>query len=200
MRRGSIQVRTASLDDIDAIVGFADHVRGLPSGRRQAGRQPAAGDMRGRYQTLLIHPRRRVVLAIDDSDAVLGMAVLSVDVAGELLDVPVIRVSHLIVARSQRRRGAGRALLGAAASYADEARVEHVTIGAVTTDREANRFLARLGFAPVAVHRIAALTALRRHLAIPESDDVAAQVMRRNRAGVRRALARSPIRRTRHIA
>ncbi|MDP9239318.1 MAG: GNAT family N-acetyltransferase [Actinomycetota bacterium] len=200
MRRGSIAVRTASVDDIDAIIGFSDLVRGLPNGRRHRGRTPAAEDVRGRYQTLLINPSRHVILAVDETDQVLGMAVLSVDVAGELLDVPVVRVSHLVVDRSQRRRGAGRALIAAAGSYANEVGVEHVSVGAVTTDREANRFLARLGFAPVSMQRIAPLPALRHHLAVPESNEVAAHVVRRNSLRIRRALARQPVEGERDLA
>jgi len=125
---------------------------------------------------------------------------LSIDVAGELLDVPVVRVSHLVVDRSQRRRGAGRSLVAAAGSYADEVGVEHVSVGVTTTDRDTNRFLARLGFAPVAVQRIAPLSALRRHLAVPESDDVAAHVVRRSSPRVRRALGRLPVEGERDLA
>lgn len=193
MRRGSIHVRLASLDDTDVLLGFAGLVRGLPRGRRQAGRQSAVDEVRSRYQSLLINPGRRVVLAVDDADTVLGMAVFSREMAGELLDVPVIRVTHLVVDRGQRRRGAGRALVAAAGHYAHEEGVDYVSIGATTIDREANRFLARLGFAPVAVHRIAALPALSRHLALPESDDAAGDVARRNTRRVRRAMARSPL-------
>jgi len=200
VRRGSIAVRIASRDDIDAIVGLAGLVRGLPNGRRHGGRAPAAEDVRSRYETLLINPSRQVILAVDETDEVLGMAVLSVDVAGELLDVPVVRVSHLVVDRTHRRRGAGRALVAAAGSYADEVGVEHVSLGALTTDREANRFLARLGFAPVSVQRIAPLSALRRLLAGPESNDVAAHVVRRSSLRVRRALARQPVEGERDLA
>jgi GNAT superfamily N-acetyltransferase len=200
VRRGGIRVRTASPEDIDTIVGFAEMVRALPGSRRPAGRQPAPDEVRGRYETLLVDPDRRVVLAVDDTDAVLGMAVLTVDVAGELLDVPVVRISHLVVDRTQRRRGAGRALVAVAGSYADEIGVEHVTVGAATTDRESNRFLARLGFVPVAVHRVTTLAALRRHLAVTEPDDVAAPVPRRTDLRVRRTVSRLPVGRARDLA
>jgi GNAT superfamily N-acetyltransferase len=194
MRRSSIQVREATVDDIDTVITFADQVRGLPGARRPAARPVAPIELRDRYEALLTNPDRRVVLAVGgDGEQALGMAVLSVDVAGELLDVPVIRVSHLVVDRAHRRQGAGRALVAAAGSYADEVGVEHVTVGAATTDREANRFLARLGFAPVVVRRVAPLAVLRRHLAVPETDAAPTHVVRRRRAGVRGALTRSPL-------
>lgn len=96
----------------DVLTRFAAHVRDFPASRRPGGRSVQPADLRERYESLLVNPTRRVVLAIDDTavggeDAVLGMAVLAVDVAGELLYVPVIRVSHLVVERAHRRRGAG---------------------------------------------------------------------------------------------
>lgn len=189
MRRNGIHVRPATPDDAPVLTRFADQVRSLPAGTRH-GRPPASAEVLDRYEALLTNPARRVVLAVDDADTVLGMAVLTLDVAGELLDVPVVRVSHLVVDRAHRRRGAGRALVAAAASYAGELSVEHVSLGAATTDREANRFLARLGFAPVMVRRIAPVAVLSRHLALPESVDTPVHVVRRHSRAVRRALGR----------
>ncbi|MEP6696327.1 MAG: GNAT family N-acetyltransferase [Pseudonocardiales bacterium] len=204
MRRGVIRIRQARLDDLDVIAGFASLVPHLPANRRRGRRLAALPDMRERYVAMLIDPRRRVILAVGDADdgpeKVLGMAVLAQDVAGELLDVPVVRMSHLVVDRSQRRRGAGRALMAAAASYAEEAGVDHVTVGLATTDRDSNRFLARLGFAPVAVHRIAPLAALRHLLAVPQSNEVTARRVHRNSPRARRALARSPLEGERDLA
>lgn len=193
MRRNGVEVRDASVDDIETVLSFSDHVRGLPGGRRPAGRPPARHDLRERYEALLASPARRVVLAVGDGGQVLGMAVLSVDLAGELMDIPVVRVSHLVVGRAHRRRGAGRALVAAAGCYAEKVGVEHVTVGVVTTDREANRFLARLGFAPVIVRRVAPLAVLRRHLALPDTDAAPAHLPRRRGAGVRAALIRAPL-------
>ena len=193
MRRSSIGVRDATLDDIETVLAFADHVRGLPGARRPAGRPASSVDLRERYEALLMDPNRRVVLAVGDGDQVVGMAILTVDLAGELLDIPVVRVSHLVVDRAHRRQGAGRALVAAAGSHADQVGVEHVTVGAATTDREANRFLARLGFAPVVVRRVAPLAVLRRHLAAPETDAVPAYLPRRRGTSVRGALSRSAL-------
>jgi len=205
VRRTGIQVRDATLADLEVLTRFAANFRDLPATRRQGWRPLALPDLRDRYDGLLRNPSRRVVLAVDENATdepapVLGMAVLAVDVAGELLDIPVIRVSHLVVDRAHRRRGAGRALVAAAASYADELGLEHVSVGAATTDREANRFLARLGFAPVMVRRVASLAVLRRHLALRESAEPPARVVRRRGRRVRRVLSRSPLGRAEDIA
>lgn len=197
MRRNGIRVRNAALDDVDVLTHFAWHVRDLPTSRRHGGRLPATPDLRERYESLLVNPTRRVVLAVDDtvggSEAVIGMAILAVDVAGELLDIPIIRVSHLVVDRAHRRRGAGRALVTAAAAYAAEMGLDHVSVGAATTDREANRFLARLGFAPVMVRRVASLAVLRRHLGVAEPTEAPASAVRRRGRRVRRVLRRSQL-------
>lgn len=191
MRRNGIHIRHATTDDVDVLLLFAEQVPNVPSGRRHGSRPPGGHDLRERYEMLVKNPERRVLLAAGDAGEVLGMAVLSLDVAGELLDVPVVRVSHLVVDRAHRKRGAGRALLASAAVYADEVGVDYVTVGAATTDRDANRFLARLGFAPLIVRRIAPLPVLRRQLAIPEAPDVARQG--RPSRMVRRALRRSAL-------
>ena len=191
MRRNGIQIRPATPDDVDTLLRFAEQVPNVPSGRRHGSRPPGGHDPRERYEMLVKNPERRVLLAVGDADSVVGMAVLSLDVAGELLDVPVVRVSHLVVDRPHRKRGAGRALLASAAAYADEVGVDYVTVGAVTTDREANRFLARLGFAPLIVRRIAPLPVLRRQLAVPDAPDL----VRQGRPGrmMRRALRRTAL-------
>ena len=73
-----------------------------------------------------------------------------------------------MVAPGQRRRGVGRALLAAAVHLADEPGIEHVLATAAAGSREGNRYLARLGFAPLVVHRIASTGALRRSLGMTD--------------------------------
>ena len=86
------------------------------------------------------------------------------------------------------RIGAGRALVAAAVGYADERGMDHVIVGVSTTGREANRFFARLGFAPLVVRRIAVVSALRRTLGLTDlvaegrADAVRRRSLRRGRA------------------
>jgi hypothetical protein len=54
-----------------------------------------------------------------------------------------------------RRRGIGRALMGAAVAFAEERGIGHIATAAVSGSRDANRFMARLALGPHAVLRLA---------------------------------------------
>jgi len=189
--RSNVRVRTATLDDLDAVLRLGadlhEPAATWPSPARL--RWLGGGDeMRGRYRRLLADEDHRVVLAVDeDSAEPLGMAVLGVDPASALLDLPAVSVTHLLVAPAHRGRGAGRALVAAAVGYADERGMDHVIVGVSTTGREANRFFARLGFAPLVVRRIAVVSALRRTLGLTDlvaegrADAVRRRSLRRGR-------------------
>jgi len=189
--RSNLRVRTATLDDLDAVLRLGEDLH-EPAANwpRPARLRWLGGDgMRVRYRRLLADEDHRVVLAVDeDSAEPLGMAVLGVDPASALLDLPAVSVTHLLVAPAHRGRGAGRALVAAAVGYADERGMDHVIVGVSTTGREANRFFARLGFAPLVVRRIAAVSALRRTLGLTDlvaegrADAVRRRSLRRGRA------------------
>jgi ribosomal protein S18 acetylase RimI-like enzyme len=140
-------------------------------------------------EKLLADPDHRVVVALDEADTVIGAAVLRADTAGGLLDPPSVYVSHLLVGPDHRRRGAGRSLVGAAAAYAEELGVDSVVVGVAPTGRDANRFFARLGFAPLVIRRIAPVASVRRALA----DDPRVATAR---SGLARAIPRNRLRRT----
>ena len=161
-RSSSIRIRAAIAEDLPVLVRLGKQIRDLPVNRRAG--CPVADSDAERYRAVLDNPTRRVLLAVDDTDTVLGMAILGVDSIGELADVPAVRLSHLVVDADRRRKGAGRALVDAAAAYAEEVGVDHVITGAAPIARDTNRFLARLGFAPVAVRRVASVSVLRRNL------------------------------------
>jgi hypothetical protein len=71
-------------------------------------------------------------------------------------------------------------LLAAAVRLADEQGIEHVLTTAAAGSREGNRYLARIGFAPLVVHRIAPTSALHRSLGMSDIADRMA-VLRRAR-------------------
>jgi ribosomal protein S18 acetylase RimI-like enzyme len=183
-----VRVRTAGADDVDALVALVGRVSDLGPvrGRAVARRGPDA--FKAQAERLLSDPAHRVVVALDERDEVIGAAVFGAETAGGLLDPPSVYVSHLLVDSEHRKRGAGRALVAAAAGYADEIGVDSVVVGVAPTGRDANRFFARLGFAPLVMRRIAPVAALRRALA---SADPAGEATLPGRTGLARALPRS---------
>lgn len=192
MSRTRVRVRTATPDDIEALVGLAGDARDLGAVRGRAAARRGPDRARTQCEKLLADADHRVVVAVDEADGVIGAAVLSAESAGGLLDPPSVYVSHLLVGLEHRKRGAGRALVAAAAAYAEEIGVDSVVVGVAPTGRDANRFFARLGFAPLVIRRIAPLAALRRSLA---SSDPASDTLP-GRSGLARAIPRNRLRRT----
>jgi GNAT superfamily N-acetyltransferase len=137
-----------------------------------------------------------VLLACTDGEPA-GMAICRPICPDPLSDSQVLQMTHLIVAPGQRRRGVGRALLVATADLADGLHVEHVGVGVYPSLRDASRFYARLGFAPVLVQRIAPVGVMRRRLGTGESGLLRVEdlVRRRNR-GRRPLPTQRPGRRT----
>lgn len=203
MSRSGVRVRVATRDDLDALLALAGDVREIgPVRSRAAGRRGPEG-IRLRCERLLADPDHRVVLAVDEATGdVMGAAVLGADAVAGLLGPPSVYVSHLFVGAEHRKRGAGRALVAAAASYAEELGVDSVVVGVAPTGRDANRFFARLGFAPLVIRRIAPVAALRRTLGVadPAGSDPRTGASRRDgiraRAGLVRTLPRPRVRRT----
>ncbi len=77
---------------------------------------------------------------------------------------PIVQVISPHVFPQFRRRGVGRALMEAAAGFAEEHSVAHVGTASLSTSREANRFMARLGLSPHATLRVASTQMLRSKL------------------------------------
>ncbi len=199
MSRSTLRVRTASPADLDAVLELARSQPELTAHRpRGAGhRRNRADDLRARCRQLLDDPAHRVVLAEDDACAApLGMAIFGVDAASTLVDLPAVYVSQLVVAPGHRRRGVGRALVAAATGYAEDRGIEHVMVAVASNGREASRFLARLGFGPLVVRRIATVAALRRTLGLHEppaecrADVVRRRSLRASLGGLPRAVPR----------
>ncbi len=187
MSRGNVRVRPAATSDINELIvlsedyGVVDHVtrrgRGAHRGDRNA--------LIERYMALLSDMDRLVLVAIDEATSQLvGFAVLIEERVGVLAPTAALYISHLLVAPSFRRRGAGRALLTGAVRHAEDREIDHVVVGVQAGARDANRYLARLGFAPLVVRRIASVATLRRSLGIVDSIDRVALRRRRSVRGV----------------
>lgn len=187
----AVELRTATVDDVEALVRmFAEVDRAQTNLLRRGRNVPSTRDAeltREGFLAAIADPRRRVVLACHEG-AGCGFAVLALVQATALVHEPSVRIDPLVVSPTARRRGVGRLLMGAAASFAEEHGAATLTVAVRPGDRDANRHFSRLGFAPVEVRRVAPVLTVRRALAIPRSDVVVplAPALRR-RSAVREA-------------
>ena len=184
MSRVCVRVRPAEHGDVPgivAVISTVDTAAGLFSGRALF--DGAADHLEQRLHEILDEGVRTLVVAVDEqSGEVTGLLVVRSDEIGAIDLTPALHVTHLLVAPKQRRRGIGRALLAAAAHLAEERGCDRVLASAAAGSREGNRYLARLGFAPLVVHRVAPVAALRRSLGLTDAAERVA-VLRRARLG-----------------
>lgn len=83
---------------------------------------------------------------------------------------PVVQVLVPTVLPHLRRHGVGRALMEAAVVFAEERDAGHVATAAQAGSREANRFMARLGFGQRATYRTAPTALVRARVGGPRTD------------------------------
>ncbi|HVE64638.1 MAG TPA: GNAT family N-acetyltransferase [Mycobacteriales bacterium] len=160
--RAAVTVREARPEDMPGLLDLWRELREHTP--RRAGRSPdALAATEARYSDAMRSPDCRLIVAESAGDLI-GMVLLCVGSSTSLVESPAVEMTHMVVAHRHRRRGAGKALVGAAASFAEEVGVDQVVASVVPQDREANRFYARLGFGPVVVRRVASVSALRRQL------------------------------------
>jgi ribosomal protein S18 acetylase RimI-like enzyme len=133
---------------------------------RPAPRHHGVAHERSRLEDLLRRPDVQVMLAHDRPGAEpVGVLVLR---RGELLPLTghqAVHVEQLWVHPEHRKRGVARALLRQAAAVAEQSGLDEVVCSVPPTWREAHRFLARLGFAPLTAQRAVPVPALLRRLA-----------------------------------
>ena len=168
-----VRVRPVTLADLPVLLELGEDLREqlLPvegGTGRSRGSMAGRASLAQRYAEAVEDPERHLVLAVHgregEAEEVLGMALFTVASANALLDIPAVHVSHAVVPDRHRRRGAGKALVAAAASYAEERGIEQLVVSVHPTSRDAARFFARLGFAPLAVRRTAPVAVVRRRL------------------------------------
>ncbi|NHC12222.1 GNAT family N-acetyltransferase [Motilibacter deserti] len=170
MPRPSVSVRAAVPADVPALVEMWSELRELS--RDRAAPVPSERGVRARLERADQDPDLRIVVATLDGE-VAGMAVLTHQPYAALFDVQSVHLHFMHVRDGFRRKGVGHALVAAAAAYAEEMGADHVMTSTLPTARDANRFYARLGFAPMVVRRAAPVATVRRRLAadagVPEA-------------------------------
>jgi ribosomal protein S18 acetylase RimI-like enzyme len=199
MVNSGVHVRPATTADLPALLAFGAELREslLPAvhdGPRPRGTPATAKALlETRYREALADPDRHLVVAVSPGEETLGMALFTVASASPLVDCPAVHVSHVVVADRHKRRGAGKALVAAAAAYAEQRAVEQLVVSVHPGSRDANRFFARLGFAPLAVRRVAPVGVVRRRLAGPQVGVLDGVVQRRPRRGRRTPVSAVPL-------
>jgi len=185
--RSPVSTRLATLDDIPVLVALWHELRQLGGRAERAMNPVATPDIAGRLREAIASESCHVVLASADGESA-GMAIYRPIRPDPLSDSRVLQMTHVIVSPGKRRRGVGRALLAAGADIADSLMVEHVGVGVYPSLRDASRFYARLGFAPMLVQRVAPIGVLRRRLGGTESTVARVEDLVRRRSRVRRPL------------
>jgi GNAT superfamily N-acetyltransferase len=187
-----VVVRDPQSDDTEAVLQMWDELRS-GSGRGGPLAPPASEETLHRLlaEVAADDSYRAVVAEVDG--AVVGMACYIARPMGPFVQATVVQIDYLHVRPAFHRRGVGRALVAAAAAYAEEAGAEHVVVNVFPQVREANRFYAKLGFSPMVVRRVASVATLRRRLGgvAPDGLDVGrrAGLLARRRTALGRSRA-----------
>ena len=190
MSRPQVVVRDAVPDDVPALADLWGLLRNL-SNRGDIVPAPTIDGVLERLTTVAADDRARILIA-ELNESIAGFAVLTIDPLGPLYDCPTVQLSYLLVRPQLRRRGVGRAILTAATAYAEQVGADHIVVNVFPAMRDANRYFARLGFSPMSVRRVAAVSTLRRRLALDgraRGEDVARRRMHA-RSRVRAAMMR----------
>jgi ribosomal protein S18 acetylase RimI-like enzyme len=200
MARASLRVRPATVDDVPTLLELGEELRDAvlaapaDGGRLRTTPAGTRAALHSRYVEALSDPDRHLVVVVNAEEERLGMALFTISPVNALLDLPAVHMSHAVVADRHKRRGAGKALVAAAAAHAEAHGLEQIVVSVHPGSRDANRFFARLGFAPMAVRRVAPVAVVRRRLsqldARPADDHV---VRRRARRLGRSALSSMPL-------
>ena len=198
MPRGALRVRPAEPGDLAVLMALGEEMRdqllpteagGRPRGAPAAQREFAEQ----RYVEALADPDRHLVVVVTEADEALGMALFTTGWVNPLVDVAAVHMSHAVVADRHKRRGAGKALVAAAAAFAELHGIEQLVVSVHPGSRDANRFFARLGFAPMAVRRVAPVAVVRRGLATSEHRPADHVVRRRPRRAGRSSPSGVPL-------
>lgn len=157
-----LEIRPAREDDLPAVAALAIDARDDSPMGAQLGAQDT--DRLLEHLSVLLGAGGHVLVA-EQNGRVVGVVLGRVVAAYLFAYRPSLYLDTLFVAPRARRHGVGHALLRAATDLAAEHDCDDIYSAPVPGNRGVQRFLARLGFAPAAGHRVASVAALQRRLA-----------------------------------
>jgi GNAT superfamily N-acetyltransferase len=188
LSRYPVQVRDARPSDAVVLMELWS---GLGSkADRDAG--PPTADVEAAVARIAADPDQRLLVAELEQEVVGAVHLIRAQISPIHAEMAV-HLTHMQVLNSRRRHGVGRALVEAAVTWAEEKDTVHVLAAASVGSRDANRFMARLGFGQIAVIRGATVATLRTKL--PVEPPAAARVGSRNPRGVGQVLAQRRLQR-----
>ena len=183
MSRYSLTTRVATREDAPALAElWSDAVR-------RADRAEQAADLELIVKGAAASPEQRVVVVEYDGQLA-GAVYLRITTLSPLNLEPCVQAIHPRVFDQFRRRGVGHALMEATTAFAEDNGILHVVTAVPHSSRDANRFMARLGLAPVVMYRIAPTTLLRGRVS-PQRATLGADSGRTKVLAARRSLRRA---------
>ena len=190
MSRYPVQVRDAVPEDAATLVAVWGDFRRSASDRNPL--NPAHDEAAAAVARIAADPDERLLVGILEGEIV-GAAHLIRASVSPIHTETAIHITHLHVLAGHRRHGVGKALIEAAVSWAEEKDTSHLLAAAWVHSRDANRFMARLGLAQIAIVRGATIPALRSKLRV--EPPAGAMVTSRNHRSVGQVLAQRRLQR-----
>jgi N-acetylglutamate synthase-like GNAT family acetyltransferase len=178
--RCPVHVRDAAPSDVPQLGAL------LGPATARGGDDAGPSDAESAVAAIALDPDQRLIVAETDGQVV-GVAHLVRAPVSPLQRETAVHVLHLNVLDELRRHGVGHALMEATVTWAEEKDSTHVLAAASANSRDANRFMARLGLAQVAIVRGATVSTLRAKL--PVEPPAAARVGSRSHRSVGQVLA-----------
>ena len=169
MLRSPVTVRDAVPADAPTLVALLADPEGSPvhcdvvRDRRDA-QESAVTEAAAAIARTAAEPDERLIVGLVD-DEVAGVVHLVRAPLSPIRTQEAVRISALCVAADRRGKGVGTALASAATAWAEEKDAGYVMVTMPAREREANRYLTRLGFSQIGVVRLASTRALRSRFA-----------------------------------
>ena len=159
MSRHALEIRDARPDDAAGLLRLWAH-----SGVRAEQASPRPLDEAGAaLAQVAADPDERFLVALHEGGLIAALHMRRAPISPLHSDM-AIHTSYLMVLPEHRKHGVARALLDVAVTWAEEKDVALVTAFTSSNSRDTNRFLARLGLAPVATVRMVNTAVLRRKI------------------------------------